>query len=117
VGGDQRTDCSPYHHEPVLVDTNPGLLGEQKAELQHLIGQFSDLFSSVPRQTSLVHHDIITPPRVIVKCQPYLIPEARQQVIEDEIQQMLKLGVIEPSRILVQLNRLGPEARWHRPLL
>ncbi len=28
---------------------------------------------------------------------PYHIPEARQQAIEEEIQQMLKLGVIEPS--------------------
>ncbi len=52
--------------EPVLVDTNPGLSAEQKAELQHLIGQFSDVFSSVPGKTQLVRHDIKTPPGVIV---------------------------------------------------
>ncbi len=34
---------------------------------------------------------------VIVKQRPYRIPEARRQAIEDEVQQMLKLGVIEPS--------------------
>ncbi len=39
--------------EPVLVDVNPELSAVQKAELQHLIGQFSDLFSTVPGQT---HH-------------------------------------------------------------
>ncbi len=84
--------------EPNLVDTNPGLSAEQKAELQHLIGQFSVVFSSVLGKTQLVRHDIKTPPGVIVKQRPYLIPEARWQAIEEEIQQMLKLGVIEPSR-------------------
>ncbi len=84
--------------EPVLVDTNPGLSAEQKAELQHLIGQFSDVFSSVPGKTQLVRHDIKTPPGVIVKQRPYRIPEARRQAIEEEIQQMVKLGVIETSR-------------------
>ncbi len=77
---------------------DPGLSAEQKAELQHLIGQFSDVFSSVPGKTQLVRHDIKTPPGVIVKQQPYRIPEAHRQAIEEEIQQMLKLGVIEPSR-------------------
>ncbi len=31
--------------EPVVVDTNPHLSAAQKGELQHLIGQFSDVFS------------------------------------------------------------------------
>ncbi len=95
MGGDQRTDSATV--EPVLVDTNPGLSSEQKAEQQHLIGHFSDVFSSVPGKTQLVRHDIKTPPGVIVKQRPYRIPEARRQAIEEEIQQMLKLGVIEPS--------------------
>ncbi len=84
--------------EPVLVDTNPDLSATQKAELQHLIGQFSDVFSTVPGRTHLLQHDIRTPTGVIVKQRPYRIPEARRQAIEDEVQQMLKLGVIEPSR-------------------
>lgn len=63
-----------------------------------LFGIFSDVFSSVPGKTQLVRHDIKTPPGVIVKQRPYRIPEARRQAIEEEIQQMLKLGVIEPSR-------------------
>ncbi len=83
--------------EPVLVDTNPDLSATQKAELQHLIGQFSDVFSAVPGRTHLLQHDIRTPTGVIVKQRPYRIPEARRQAIEDEVQQMLKLGVIEPS--------------------
>ncbi|KAI2646137.1 Retrovirus-related Pol polyprotein from transposon 17.6 [Labeo rohita] len=84
--------------EPVVVDVNPYLAAAQKAELQHLVSQFQDVFSSQPGQTNVVHHDIKTPTGVIVRQWPYRIPEARRQAIEEEIQQMLKLGGLEPSR-------------------
>ncbi|KAL1249190.1 hypothetical protein QQF64_020195 [Cirrhinus molitorella] len=84
--------------DPVVVDINPHLSAAQKTELQHLVGQFSDVFSPVPRRTNVLQHDIRTPPGVIVRQRPYRVPEARRQAIEEEIQEMLKLGVIEPSR-------------------
>ncbi len=59
--------------EPVLVDTNPDLSATQKAELQHLIGQFSDVFSAVPGRTHLLQHNIRTPTGVIIKQRPYRI--------------------------------------------
>ncbi len=84
--------------EPVVVDTNPHLSAAQKGELQHLIGQFSDVFSPLPGQTNVIQHDIQMPPGVIVRQRPYRVPEAHRRAIEEEIRQMLKLGVIEPSR-------------------
>ncbi len=84
--------------DPVVVDINPNLSAAQKGELQHLISQFSDVFSSLPGQTNVLQHDIRTPPGVIVRQRPYRVPEACRQAIEEEVQQMLKLGVIEPSR-------------------
>ncbi|XP_050984340.1 uncharacterized protein LOC127176618 isoform X2 [Labeo rohita] len=84
--------------EPVVVDVNPHLSAAQKGELQHLVGQFSDVFSTLPGRTNVLHHDVRTPPGVVVRQRPYRVPEARRQAIEDEVQQMLKLGVIEPSR-------------------
>ncbi|XP_073681655.1 uncharacterized protein [Garra rufa] len=84
--------------EPVVVDVNPHLSAAQKGDLQHLIGQFSDVFSPLPGRTHVLQHDIRTPPGVVVRQRPYRVPEARRQAIEDEVQQMLKLGVIEPSR-------------------
>ncbi|KAL1281506.1 hypothetical protein QQF64_000309 [Cirrhinus molitorella] len=38
------------------------------------------------------------PPGVIVRQRPYRVTEDHRQAIEEEVQQMLKLGVIEPSR-------------------
>ncbi len=67
----------------------------QKVELQHLVGQLSDVFSPTPGQTQVLHHEIHMPPGTIVR--DYRVPEARRRAIEEKIQQMLKLGVIEPS--------------------
>ncbi|KAL0149607.1 hypothetical protein M9458_055134 [Cirrhinus mrigala] len=86
--------------EAVVVDMNPHLSPVQKTELQHLVDQFSDVFSTSPGQTNVIQHEIRTPPGVTVRQRPYRVPEARLQAIEEEVQQMLKLGVIEPSRSL-----------------
>ncbi|XP_058614187.1 LOW QUALITY PROTEIN: uncharacterized protein LOC131528813 [Onychostoma macrolepis] len=76
----------------------PHLSAAQKTELQHLVSQFSDVFSPLPGRTSVLQHDIRVPTGTIVRQRPYRVPEARRHAIEDEIQEMLKLGVIEPSR-------------------
>ncbi|KAL1279405.1 hypothetical protein QQF64_026078 [Cirrhinus molitorella] len=85
---------------PVVVDINSQLVAGQKAEPQHLIGQFSDVFSTRPGQTNVIEHDIKTPPGVVVRQHPYRVPEARWMAIEHEIQDMLKLGVIELPFVL-----------------
>ncbi|KAL0170622.1 hypothetical protein M9458_035218, partial [Cirrhinus mrigala] len=87
-----------FTSDPVVVDINPHLSAAQRGELQHLIGQFSDVFSPLPGWTNVLQHDIRTPPGVVIRQRPCRVPEARQQAIENEVQQMLKLGVIEPLR-------------------
>ncbi len=86
--------------DPVVVDISTQLSAAQKTELQHLVGQFSDVFSPRPGRTNVLQHDVRTPPGIIVRQRPYRIPEARRHTIEEEVQEMLKLGVIEPSRSL-----------------
>ncbi|KAI2658233.1 Transposon Ty3-G Gag-Pol polyprotein [Labeo rohita] len=84
--------------DPAVIDVGDHLSAAQKTELSHLVSQFSDVFSTRPGQTNVIQHDIRTPPGVIVRQRPYRVPEARRQAIEDEISEMLKLGIIEPSR-------------------
>ncbi len=83
--------------DAVVVDVGLQLSAAQKAELQHLVGQFSDVFSPTPGRTQVLHNEIRMPPGNVVRQWPYRVPEARRLAIEEEIQQMLKLGVIEPS--------------------
>ncbi|KAI2644391.1 Retrovirus-related Pol polyprotein from transposon 17.6 [Labeo rohita] len=79
--GTQEQLSALAHTDPVVVDVREHLSAAQKTG-----------------RTNVTEHDIRTPPGVIVRQRPYRIPEARRQAIEDEIGEMLKLGVIEPSR-------------------
>ncbi len=98
LGGDENQVAALATASPVVVDINPHLAAAQKTELQHLVGQFSDVFSPLPGQTRVLQHDVRTPPGTIVRQRPYRIPEARRHAVEEGVQEMLKLGVIEPSR-------------------
>ncbi|KAL1254072.1 hypothetical protein QQF64_016301 [Cirrhinus molitorella] len=60
-----------------------------KTELQHLVGQFKDVFFTQPGRTNVIHHEVRTPPGTIVRQRPYRIPEARRHAIEEEVQEML----------------------------
>uniref|UniRef100_A0A8C1MIS2 Gypsy retrotransposon integrase-like protein 1 n=1 Tax=Cyprinus carpio TaxID=7962 RepID=A0A8C1MIS2_CYPCA len=86
------------HQPPVAVDMDPHLSAAQKSELQHLVSQFTDVFSPQPGRTHVLKHDIRTAPGMIVRQRPYRVPEARRHAIEEEVQEMLRLGTIEPSR-------------------
>ncbi|XP_073785929.1 uncharacterized protein [Danio rerio] len=81
-----------------VIHIGEQLLPNQKAELQALVCQFKDVFSEKPGRTTIIQHDIITPPGTIVRQRPYRVPEARRLAINEEIQKMRKLGIIEPSR-------------------
>uniref|UniRef100_A0A3B3HIN5 Gypsy retrotransposon integrase-like protein 1 n=3 Tax=Oryzias latipes TaxID=8090 RepID=A0A3B3HIN5_ORYLA len=74
-------------------------LAHQQA-LQRLLQEMPGLFRDGPGQTTLIKHTIRlqrpeTPP---IRQRPYRIPERLVGVLKDEIQRMLDLGVIEPSR-------------------
>ncbi len=82
---------------PPVVDMDPQLSATQKTELEALVCQFKDVFSEAPGRTTVIKHEIRTPPGVVVRQRSYRIPEARRPAIEEEVQKMLQLGIIEPS--------------------
>ncbi|KAL0199468.1 hypothetical protein M9458_008008, partial [Cirrhinus mrigala] len=61
--GTQEQLSAVAHTDPVVVDVGEHLSAAQKTELQHLISQFSDMFSTRPGRTNVITHDIRTPPR------------------------------------------------------
>ncbi|XP_040275747.1 protein ZBED8-like [Bufo bufo] len=58
----------------------------------------------LPGLTHMIKHDIVTEPSVKVKINPYRVPEVRCEVITQEINNMLDLGVIEESVTLLQTD-------------
>ena len=66
-------------------------------ELRVLLQQYEAIFSEKPGHTSLVKHSIHLTTDKPVRVKHYPIPYAKVSTIEQELDKMLRLGVIEPS--------------------
>ena len=80
------------------VSISNTLTSEQRKEVETLMKQYPDVLSSLPGRTDQIQHDIIklltSEP---IRTKGYSIPYKTRSVTETEIQDMLDLGVIEPS--------------------
>ncbi|XP_063070441.1 uncharacterized protein LOC134461440 [Engraulis encrasicolus] len=90
------TESKAPAREEVLV--GPGLSPHQRQETLELVDRNRDVFSSLPGNTEVVQHEILTVPGRTVTQRPYRVPEARKVAIEQEVKSMLELGVIEESK-------------------
>ena len=79
--------------------TSTGLNPTEKQQLLALLTQFSDLFATTDRplgKTGVVKHAVKMsgPP---IRQPLRRIPEAMKEVVQQEVQKMLKQGVISPG--------------------
>ena len=79
------------------VHINPCLEASRQAQLVKLLEQYSDIFTDVPGSTDLAEHRIELSSSDPVRLRPYPLPYNMRVVVEKEVQDMLKLGVIEPT--------------------
>ena len=77
-----------------IADT---LTSEQRKEVETLMKQYPDVLSSLPGRTDRIQHDIKLLTLEPIRTKGYSIPYKTRSVMETEIQDMLDLGVIEPS--------------------
>lgn len=75
----------------------PGLTPEQRQQVHSLCSQFHDIFSDLPGKTDLVECKLNVTSATPVHVRQYPVPFAFQEPIENEVQDMLRLGVIERS--------------------
>lgn len=90
-------NSAPRSYTVPEVRIAESLFPHQKQEAQEFVMRNNDFFSELPGLTHVIKHDIVTEPSVKVKIKPYRVPEARREVITQEINKMLDLGVIEES--------------------
>ena len=74
-----------------LLDQN------QQREVRELLAEFSDVLTDQPGCTNLIEHDIKLTTDTPIRQRPYPLPFSKLSVVEKEINDMLKLNVIEPS--------------------
>ena len=79
------------------VSISNTLTSEQRKEVETLMKQYPDVLSSLPGRTDQIQHDIKLLTSEPIRTKGYSIPYKTRSIMETEIQDMLDLGVIEPS--------------------
>ena len=97
----EKPEVPPDKNGGVVADfTGSALTPEQKTIFQDELDKFGDMFvdsSMKPGRTNLLRFEIDTGDNRPIKQQPYRVSVAEGAVMEAEIQQYLKLGIIRPS--------------------
>ena len=89
------TAKKPESYRDVSISNT--LTSEQRKEVETLMKQYPDVLSSLPGRTDRIQHDIKLLTSEPIRTKGYSIPYKTRSVMETEIQDMLDLGVIEPS--------------------
>ena len=82
-------------YSDVLV--NPALPEKHRKQALSLLEQYKDIFTDIPKVTNLGEHKILLKNNEPVQCKPYPVPYHLQPVLAKEIDNLLKLKIIEPS--------------------
>ncbi len=88
------------HIAPLMNGISDEVTPCQRNDLQQTLIEFADVFSTGPEdlgRTNMVTHTIDTGDTRPIQQAPRHLPIAKQQIEKDEIQKMLRRGVIEPS--------------------
>jgi hypothetical protein len=93
---DQEIFCDLERSNKQCV-VNPDLSDDQGKEIGEVLNSFHEVLSEVPGCTNLIQHKIHLTTSEPVRIKPYPVPFAVRETINNEIDDMLKLGVIEPS--------------------
>ena len=81
-------------YKDVKIDEN--LSRVQQCQVKQLLQEYSDIFTDIPGHTDLVEHDIKLLSDQPVRVKQYPIPYNLRQQVDQEIDTMLKLGIIKP---------------------
>ena len=79
------------------IKVNPKLDDMQKETIWELLYKYQDVFTDVPKKTSVTECKIEFTTKEPIRSKPYHVPQAMQNTIKNEVDEMLKLGVIERS--------------------
>ena len=90
---------------PALVQTEDvtdvkicsDLTDSQTEDAKLALKEFSAIFSDVPGRTECIEHKMDLTSEVPIKLKPYPLSFASEQVVKEEVDNMLKAGVIQPS--------------------
>ena len=92
-------ELRPDRGEGTYKDVNicTKLSKRQKKQVWELLEEYQDILTSNPGKTSLGEHRIEVTTDQPVKTKAYPLPYAVRELIQKEVNEMLRMGIIEPS--------------------
>ena len=79
------------------VEIDPNLEEERREEISSLLQDFTDVLTDIPGKTDLIEYGIRLTTEEPVRSKPYPVPHAKKETIQQEVEMMLRMGVIEMS--------------------
>ena len=79
------------------VKYDPQLPPERKNELFQVLQQFQNTFTDVPKRTNVIECEIKLTSDDPVRSKPYPVPHSTREIIQQEVRNMLDMGIIERS--------------------
>ena len=70
----------------------------QRKELAEVITQYREVFPDVPSKTNLIEHDVDVGDSAPIKQYPYRVSPMKKELLDKEVQYMLKNDIIEESQ-------------------
>ena len=70
----------------------------QRKELAEVITQYREVFPDVPSKTNLIEHDVDVGDSAPIKQHPYRVSPMKKELLNKEVQYMLKNNIIEESQ-------------------
>ncbi|UYV63268.1 hypothetical protein LAZ67_2003589 [Cordylochernes scorpioides] len=84
-------------HEEPQFQINENLSYKEKEQLKQVLEKYADLFSSGLGRSNLTKHRIDTEGAKPIKHKPYRVSAKEREIIKDQIDEMLRDGIIRPS--------------------
>ena len=81
----------------IKVDINPKLDAQKRFSLKELLHEFRDLFGNKLGRTQAFEHSIEAGDATLIRKAPYRIPLSQRQMVKDELDKMIEMGVIRSS--------------------
>ncbi|XP_045134079.1 uncharacterized protein LOC123517739 [Portunus trituberculatus] len=93
ITADEWLDSSP----PSMPEINPSLPWEQRGDIEDLLLDYRDVFSTTPGCTSTIMHDIVLTTTNRIQARLYPVPIHLRPHFDEEVDSLLEQGIIQLS--------------------
>ena len=83
--------------EATATKISKDLSKDQHQQLSELLNEYSDVLQNTPGRTAVTEHTIETGEARPIRMVPYGVPHAYRGQVEQEFEEMLAAGIVEPS--------------------